>query len=138
MPTSRQLGLSLAVTAGLLALSFATQVVWRAINPREFEEVGGLSKVLLGNLTGVTGAFAIGAAAAIGEETFFRGAYQPRMGIALSSLVFASFHVQYGITIATLLVLVFGFILGLLRERTSLTVCIIVHFLYNFTSVLLP
>jgi membrane protease YdiL (CAAX protease family) len=59
------------------------------------------------------------------------------MGIVLSTLLFASFHVQYGITPATGLVLMIGFVLGALRERTSLTVCILVHFLYNFTSVLL-
>jgi CAAX amino terminal protease family. len=79
----------------------------------------------------------IGTAAAIGEETFFRGAYQPRMGIVITSLLFASFHVQYSITPATLLILAMSLILGVLRARTSLSVCVLVHFLYNFTTVLL-
>jgi membrane protease YdiL (CAAX protease family) len=37
-----------------------------------------------------------------------------------------------------LLVLVIGVALGVLRQRTSTTVCILVHFLFNFVSVLLP
>jgi len=45
--------------------------------------------------------------------------------------------VQYGITPATLLILAMSLILGVLRARTSLSVCVLVHFLYNFTTVLL-
>jgi hypothetical protein len=107
------------------------------LDPQGLERVGSLSKALLGNFSGFSGALAIGTAAAIGEETFFRGAYQPRMGIVITSLLFASFHVQYGITPATLLILAMSLILGVLRARTSLSVCVLVHFLYNFTTVLL-
>ena len=56
----------------------------------------------------------------------------------LMALLFASFHVQYGLSPATLLVFVIGIILGVLRQRTSLSVCMLVHFLYNATLVLLP
>lgn len=138
LPTARQAGVALSVTVGLLALSILTNVVWQVIDPRSLNEVGGVLKALTGNLTGVPGALAIGLSAAIGEEIFFRGAYQPRMGLPLAALLFASFHVQYGITPATLLVLVIGVALGVLRQRTSTTVCILVHFLFNFVSVLLP
>lgn len=138
LPNLRQAGIALGATAGLLAFSFLTNVVWQAIDPNSLKEVGGVLKVMTGNLNGVPGALAIGLSAAIGEETFFRGAYQPRMGLPLAALLFASFHVQYGVTPATLLVLVIGAVLGVLRQRTSLTVCIMVHFLFNFVSVLLP
>lgn len=137
IPTGRQLLLVVGVVVGLLALAIGTERVWQAFDPTSLKQVGGLSKALLGNMTGLTGAFAIGAAAAIGEETFFRGAYQPRMGIVLTALLFASFHSQYGLTPAALLVLIIGLVLGVLRQRTSLTVCILVHFLYNFVSVLI-
>jgi hypothetical protein len=137
MPPARHIALSVGVTIGFLGLAILTEAVWRAVDPIGLQVVGGVSQALLGNLDSPLGALAIGASAAIGEETFFRGAHQPRMGIVLSTLLFASFHVQYGITPATGLVLMIGFVLGALRERTSLTVCILVHFLYNFTSVLL-
>lgn len=136
--TPRQIGTALGATVGLLALSILTNVVWQAIEPQSLNEVGSVLKALTGGLNGVPGALAIGLSAAIGEETFFRGAYQPRMGLPLAALLFASFHVQYGVTPATVLVLVIGVVLGVLRQRTSLTVCILVHFLFNFVSVLLP
>lgn len=138
LPTARQMGIALGATAGLLAFSILTNVIWQAVDPRSLNDVGGVLKALTGNLVGVPGALAIGLSAAIGEELFFRGAYQPRMGLPLAALLFASFHVQYGITPATLLVLVIGVVLGVLRQRTSTTVCIVVHFLFNFVSVLLP
>jgi membrane protease YdiL (CAAX protease family) len=137
-PTPKHLVIALGATAGLLALSILTNVAWQAIDPRSLEDVGGVLKALTGSLTGIPGALAIGLSAAIGEELFFRGAYQPRMGLPLAALLFASFHVQYGITPATVLVLVIGVALGVLRQRTSTTVCILVHFLFNFVSVLLP
>ncbi|BCX04576.1 MAG: hypothetical protein KatS3mg053_2514 [Candidatus Roseilinea sp.] len=135
--TLQQLGIAAGFTIALLGMAIVTERAWQSLDPESLKKVGGLSKALMGNFTGLTGALAIGVAAAIGEETFFRGAYQPRMGIVLTSLLFTSFHTQYGITPATLLVLVMSVILGILRQRTSLTVCILVHFLYNFTTVLI-
>jgi len=135
--TLPHLGLALISTAMLIGLAILTEQLWQLLDPQGLDRVGSLSKALLGNFSGLGGALAIGVAAAIGEESFFRGAYQPRMGLALASLLFASFHVQYGITPATLLILVMSLILGLLRARTSLSVCVLVHFLYNFTTVLL-
>jgi membrane protease YdiL (CAAX protease family) len=134
--TMPQLGAAAGLTVALLGMAILTERAWQALDPESLRKVGGLSKALMGNFTGLSGALAIGVAAAIGEETFFRGAYQPRMGIALTSLLFTSFHVQYGITPATLLVFVMSIALGILRQRTSLTVCILVHFLYNFITVL--
>jgi membrane protease YdiL (CAAX protease family) len=137
MPTLRQVGLALVSVVGLLALAYGVDFVWSKLDPASQQQVGGVSNALMGNFTGISGAFAVGITAAIGEETFFRGAYLPRMGIIMSALLFASFHVQYFISFATLLVLIIGLVLGVLRKRTSLTVCIMVHFLYNFVAVLL-
>jgi len=134
--TMPQLGIAAVFTVALLGMAILTERAWQALDPESLRRVGGLSKALMGNFTGLSGALAIGVAAAIGEETFFRGAYQPRMGIVLTSLLFTSFHVQYGITPATLLVFVMSVILGILRQRTSLSVCILAHFLYNFITVL--
>jgi membrane protease YdiL (CAAX protease family) len=137
MPTLPQLGLAVGVTVLLLGLSIGADRLWAALDPEGLKQVGGISSALLNNFTGLSGAFAIGITAAIGEESFFRGAYLPRMGLLLSALLFASFHVQYFVSIATLLIFVIGLVLGVLRQRTTLAVCILVHFLYNFTSVLL-
>ena len=137
VPTLPQLGLAVLVTALMIGMSFATDQAWAVLDPVSHAGVGGVSSALLGNFNGVTGAFAIGITAAIGEELFFRGAYLPRMGLVMAALLFASFHVQYFISPATLLLFVFGLMFGALRQRTSLTIAILVHFLYNFTATLL-
>jgi membrane protease YdiL (CAAX protease family) len=52
--------------------------------------------------------------------------------------LFTIIHSQYGLSPASLIILAIALVLGVLRDRTSLTVCILVHFGYNFVSVLLP
>jgi len=64
-----------------------------------------------------------------------RGALQPRLGLLLTSLVFAGLHVHYSwFGMATILLL--GVLLGLIRNRTSTTVAILVHALYDIAAVL--
>ncbi len=137
MPTLPQLALAAGVTVGLIVLAFVADFLWGMVDPTGKKEVGSIMSALMNNVSGFSGAFAIGITAAVGEELFFRGAYQKRMGILLTAVLFASFHTQYFISIATLLILVIGLILGVLRQRTTLAVCILVHFSYNFISVLL-
>ena len=137
IPTPRQIVTAVFVTVILLGLSIFTNWAWQQLDPAGFQKVGNVSEELMGNFTGLAGALAIGLSAAIGEELFFRGAYQPRMGPVLAALLFTSFHVQYSFSPASLLVLVIGLVLAFLRNKTSTTVCVMVHFLYNFTLVLL-
>ena len=54
--------------------------------------------------------------------------------LLMTALLFASFHVQYFLSPATLLLFVFGLMFGVVRQRTSLTIVILVHFLYNFSA----
>jgi len=136
-PSWRDALTALLITPGLIGLAFLTEAVWRVVDPSGLEQVGSLSELLLGDLQGVPGALAIGIAGALGEEVFFRGAYQPRMGILLTALLFTSFHTQYGITLATALVFVIGVVLGLVRRYRSLNAAIAVHFFYNVVLVLL-
>jgi len=137
VPPPAHLALGVAVTLALVGLALVTDRLWAQVDPVGYQRVGGVSSELLKNFTGLPGAFAIGLTAGIGEELFFRGAYQRRFGIVMTALVFATFHIQYFISIATALVFVIGLFLGLLRQRTSVTICILAHFLYNFISVLI-
>ncbi len=137
MPPPEHLALGIAMTLAFIGLGFATDQVWAQMDPAGYQRIGGVSSALMKNFTGLSGAFAIGLTAGIGEELFFRGAYQRRFGIVATALVFATFHIQYFISIATALVFVIGLCLGVLRQRTSVTVCILAHFLYNFVSVLI-
>jgi membrane protease YdiL (CAAX protease family) len=100
----------------------------------ETADVERLTEALLGPLfTSIPGILTLGLSAAIGEETLFRGALQPRFGLLLTSLLFALLHSTYGISIATVIVFVLGCILGWLRNRYSTSVSMIVHAIYNIT-----
>ena len=138
VPTWRQLGFGVLVTAGLLALQIAFSQAWLALDPEGLQQIEDAGTLLLGDLTGsLLGAFTIGAAAALGEEMVFRGAMLPPFRLLLTSVLFTIIHSQYGLSPATLLILVIGVVLGVVRYRTNLTIAILVHFLYNFSSVLL-
>jgi membrane protease YdiL (CAAX protease family) len=83
---------------------------------------------------------AIGVAAGTGEELLFRGALQPRVGIMLASLLWASFHLQYtchGLPSASnLYILLLGLIFGALRKWLGLGTAIAAHITYDATILL--
>jgi hypothetical protein len=72
----------------------------------------------------------LGICAGAGEEIAMRGALQPRLGLLLSSVVFAVLHVQYT-WFGMLTVALIGILLGVIRQRTNTTVAIVVHAAYD-------
>jgi len=77
----------------------------------------------------------LGVSAGVGEELSMRGALQPRLGLVLTSLVFAALHVQYS-WIGMGVILALGLTLGEIRRRTSTSVAILIHALYDLVAVL--
>ncbi len=75
----------------------------------------------------------LGISAGVGEEITVRGALQPRLGLVLSSLLFACGHVQYT-WFGVLTVGLLGVSLGLLRRRTNTTTAMVVHGLYDILA----
>lgn len=101
-------------------------------------DVGRLTELLLGGLfESPFGILTLGLAAALGEETIFRGAMQPRFGLWLTSILFALVHSNYGITFSTLIVLLLGLLLGWLRQRYNTTTAMVTHAVYNMSLGLL-
>ncbi|WP_164491846.1 CPBP family intramembrane glutamic endopeptidase [Staphylospora marina] len=84
-------------------------------------------------LTSPMGILSLGLAA-IGEETLFRGALQPRFGLLLTSVLFTLFHFHYGLSVATLVVLLLGLCLGWVRQREGMVMCMVIHATYNIGS----
>lgn len=82
-------------------------------------------------------ALAVGTSAGIGEELLFRGLIQPRFGILLTSVFFASLHLQYGFTPVLLQLAVWSMLLGYVKNKTNTTVVILAHGLYDFVAVLM-
>lgn len=84
------------------------------------------------------GAVAVAVSAGVGEELLVRGLLQPRMGLWLSNLFFASIHAPQYYWDALLSVFVTGLMLGWLRRRTNLWVCMLVHGVFDFVVVIWP
>ena len=137
-PTVNQVIIGLACGLLLVPVIMVVEEISIQYNWGIDQSVSDLTEVLLGSLfTSPFGIFTIGAAAALGEETIFRGAIQPRFGLLLTSLLFALVHSNYGLSLSTLIVFAVGMILGLLRIRYNTTTAMIMHATYNITLAIL-
>lgn len=134
--TLQQVGVAVVGMAVLLGLQVAVTMLWQQLDPEGLEGLNAAGNVLFGEFTGFWAALTIGLTAALGEELVFRGALQPRFGLLVTALMFTIVHSQYGFSPATALVLIIALVLGWLRRRYNLNVPIMVHFGYNFLSVL--
>lgn len=121
----------------LVLVQIAAGAIWMALNPEQVTALEDINAVLLGNVDTVGEWLVFALLAGIGEEILFRGAIQPVFGLWFTSILFAVVHVQYGFSIATLVIVFLALILGLIRRRTNTTVAIFVHAGYNFALGLL-
>jgi hypothetical protein len=83
---------------------------------------------------GLTQILMLGLSAGVGEEITLRGALQPRLGIWLTSLLFAALHIQYS-WFGMGVIFCFGMLLGFIRMRTSTSVVMAIHTLYDIAAV---
>ncbi len=131
----------LATAIGVFLLLFLVDTFinlsWRALAPDAYQEFGRMTEALFGPFTSIPGALTLGLSAGIGEEILFRGAAQPRLGLWLTSFLFAVAHVQYGLTPALIELFIVGLVLGYTRRRTNTTTTIVVHALFNASTVLI-
>lgn len=140
--SATQLGVCALFVAGALALSFVTDRLFAALQPELHERVGELSSQLfstqgMGPGSVLLFGLVLGIGAALGEESLFRGAVQPVLGIIPTSLLFAALHIQYGPSVSLLYVFVLSIGLGLLRRRINTSAAFVAHAGYNFASVVL-
>jgi uncharacterized protein len=122
-------------------VSLGADFLFREIQPGLYREVGEISGTLfdpqgMGLVTAVLFALLIGVGAGLGEETLFRGAVQPVLGIIPTSVLFASMHVQYGPSLLLGYIFVLSIGLGYLRRRFNTTASFLAHAGYNFVSVM--
>jgi membrane protease YdiL (CAAX protease family) len=140
--TLPQLGIVALFVVGALLLSFAADILFATLQPDLFEQVGEVSESLFGPqglspVSAILFALLIGVGAGLGEETLFRGALQPALGIPLVSVLWASIHFQYGPSILLVYIFVLSVGLGILRNRINTTASFLAHAAYNSLSVLL-
>jgi membrane protease YdiL (CAAX protease family) len=123
-----------AGVVGLIVLNWGTEWLEHHAFPALWQRDRDVTLLIAGNLPVAT-SLLLGLCAGLGEEIALRGALQPRLGIVLSAVLFASAHVQYSwFGMATIGLL--GLALGGIRARTNTTTVIVVHALYDVYAAL--
>jgi uncharacterized protein len=122
-----------------LAIAVAIESVAGAVAPEQQKKVTDVSNVLFSHFNNPAAIIFLGLLAGVVEETLFRGAMQPRLGILVTSILFAALHTQYALSFATLEVFVLGLGLGLLRKQSGSTLPgIVTHAGYDIAVGLIP
>jgi len=131
------LGLGLAAWVAVLAAILAIAGVILALGGKDVvpRQPPALIPLIAALPFGVR--FLVSLSAGVVEETFFRGFLQPRVGILLSTAVFALAHLAYGqpfmLVGVTLLSLIYGL---LVRWRQSIWAAIAAHALFDGIQLL--
>jgi uncharacterized protein len=138
----KQLSVVVLFVGAALALSAATDALFASLQPDLYRKVGEISDLLfnprgLSPVSAVLFALLVGVGAGLGEETLFRGAVQPVLGIAATSVLFASMHVQYGPSLLLVYVFLLSAGLGFLRRYINTTASFLAHTGYNSLGILL-
>ncbi len=123
----------LALAAAGAFYAFGTGMDWLAqhLTPDLAHRVGAANNRLFGSLADPVGIVTLAVVPGLCEEALFRGALQPRLGLAWTAIVFAAVHTQYGLSLDALAVLVLALGLGVLRHYTNTTTTTICHVVYN-------
>ena len=138
VPTLGNVVLGVVLGLGMVPVVMGVEQLSTLFNIGSDPGVQKLTEQLLGPLfTTPFGIITLGASAALGEETLFRGAVQPRFGFILTALLFALVHSNYGISMSTLIVFLLGLVLGVVRMRVNTTTAMIIHMVYNMSLGLL-
>jgi membrane protease YdiL (CAAX protease family) len=138
----KQLGTVVLFVGAALALSAAADTLFASLQPDLYRRVGEISDILfnpggLSPVSAVLFALLVGVGAGLGEETLFRGAVQPVLGIPATSVLFASMHVQYGPSLLLVYVFLLSVGLGFLRKYINTTASFLAHAGYNSLGIIL-
>lgn len=139
VPDNHQMAMGILSGIGLYILFIVMALIWGTVSSQD--AIAGqtvAAEELFNQVSGslLTG-FALALFSAIGEEILFRGALQPIFGIWLTTVFFASIHIQYVLTPAVIIIFIIGYGLGLVRQRWGTVPAILAHFVYNFIPFIL-
>ena len=135
VPDLKTVAISLACVIPCFIVSTIGSLLTVAFQPDVADNVEETMDQITSGLQNPIGALLIGLTAGIGEELLFRGAVQPRFGIAIAALVWTSLHFQYEFSFILVGLFGVGVILGLLRKHFGTIPAIITHAAYNMIAV---
>jgi len=133
-PAWWQVTLGLAAGGVFVAFSVGIASLSHAWTPDVAHRVDVTTEHVFGGLTNPVGIVALALLPAICEEILFRGALQPRLGLVITALLFASIHTQYSVSFDTLTVFILALGLGLIRKYTNTTTSAIAHATNNLIA----
>ena len=131
VPKWWHVAIALAAAGAFYAFSILMDWLAHVWTPDIAHQVDRTTQHLFGGLGTPVGIAALALAPGLCEEVLFRGALQPRLGLLLTALLFASIHTQYGVSLDALAVFAIAFGLGLIRKYTNTTASCICHVVYN-------
>ena len=127
-------GFALILVAVFYAVDEVIAVIWTAMG-WPLTDSGAFEQFLIPFMT-LPGIVIAAVCAGFGEEISIRGVLQPRFGIIIPAILFASLHAfQYNWD-GIISVFIAGLVFGLIRGRYSTTVCAITHTTYDFVLFL--
>ena len=132
-PRLRDLGLIAAGAGALFLVNGGAEWLQHRLFPDTWAHDRHINEDLVRGLD-ARATLLLGVTAGVGEEITVRGALQPRLGLVLTSTLFAALHVQYS-WYGMLTILMIGLVLGALRQRAGTTVTMGVHALYDMLAV---
>jgi hypothetical protein len=136
-PTAKQIQVGLLAVVPAFIFAMIGSILTNIFQPEVVDRLGENIDNLTSGVQNPAGAILLGLSAGIGEEVLFRGALQPRFGIALSTALWVLLHTQYELTWVMLGLVLLGFLLGWLRNRYGTIAAIVTHATYNALVVLL-
>lgn len=136
-PTAKQVQVGLLAIFPAFAFALIGSVLTSYLQPEVVDRLGENIDNLTSGVQNPAGAILLGLSAGIGEEVLFRGALQPRFGIALTTALWVLLHTQYELTWVMLGLVLLGVLLGWVRNRYGTVAAIITHAVYNTLVVLL-
>lgn len=132
----RQVWIAISLVIALFAVSAVGSELTRLFQPGLYQQINQNLGTMEEHVSSVGGALLLGISVGLGEEILFRGAIQPRYGIVFTSIVFASLHVQYGLSFTIVGIFLLSIILGLIRKRINTSASIITHAVFDTLAVL--
>jgi membrane protease YdiL (CAAX protease family) len=126
-PTWGQLALGLAAAGALYLASDGLERLGASLMPGVSQQLAQNTRSLFGHLTDPVSALIVGLSAGIGEEILFRGALQQRLGIVSTAILFGVVHLNYGVSLTLLSVVLVAVALAVLRRYANTTTTIVTH-----------
>jgi membrane protease YdiL (CAAX protease family) len=131
VPLWWQVIIAVAAAGMFFAFGQAMDALAHVWTPDIARQVDTTTQRLFGGLDNPVGIGVLALAPGICEEIMFRGALQPRLGLLVTALLFASIHTQYGASLDVVSVFVIALGLGVIRKFTNTTTSMICHVSYN-------